>query len=229
MIMEQERLFPPAKGHIGTDESGKGDYFGPLIIAGFFLPDGQADVLRELGVKDSKRTSDNRCLEIAEVLKAGYKHAVIAIGPEKYNELYDKLRNLNRLLAWGHARAIENILEVVDCVQAVTDQFGDKAWVLNALMKKGRTIELVQNPRAEEDLAVAAASILARSEFLKRLSFLSKDFGLELPKGASSIVEDAAVKLVVRDGPEVLGKVAKLHFKTTGRVLDRAGAKLPQG
>jgi ribonuclease HIII len=227
--MEQERLFPPAKGHIGTDESGKGDYFGPLIIAGFFLPDGQADVLRELGVKDSKRTSDNRCREIAEVLKAGYKHAVIAIGPEKYNELYDKLRNLNRLLAWGHARAIENILEVVDCVQAVTDQFGDKAWVLNALMKKGRTIELVQNPRAEEDLAVAAASILARSEFLKRLSFLSKDFGLELPKGASSMVEDAAVKLVVRDGSEVLGKVAKLHFKTTGRVLDRAGAKLPQG
>jgi ribonuclease HIII len=227
--MEQERLFPPAKGHIGTDESGKGDYFGPLIIAGFFLPEDQADVLRELGVKDSKRTSDNRCLEIAEVLKAGYKHAVIAIGPEKYNELYDKLRNLNRLLAWGHARAIENILEVVDCVQAVTDQFGDKAWVLNALMKKGRTIELVQNPRAEEDLAVAAASILARSEFLKRLSFLSKDFGLELPKGASSMVEDAAVKLVVRDGPEVLGKVAKLHFKTTGRVLDRAGAKLPQG
>ena len=227
--MEQERLFPPAKGHIGTDESGKGDYFGPLVIAGFFLPDGQADVLRELGVKDSKRTSDNRCLEIAEVLKAGYKHAVIAIGPEKYNELYDKLRNLNRLLAWGHARAIENILEVVDCVLAVTDQFGDKAWVLNALMKKGRTIELVQNPRAEEDMAVAAASILARAEFLKRLSFLTKDFGLELPKGASSLVEDAAVKLVERDGPEVLGKVAKLHFKTTGRVLDRASAKLPRG
>lgn len=227
--MEQERLFPPAKGHIGTDESGKGDYFGPLIIAGFFLPEDQADVLRELGVKDSKRTSDNRCLEIAEVLKARYKHAVIAIGPEKYNELYDKLRNLNRLLAWGHARAIENILEVVDCVQAVTDQFGDKAWVLNALMKKGRTIELVQHPRAEEDPAVAAASILARAEFLKRLSFLSKDNGLELPKGASSMVEDAAVKLVERDGPEVLGKVAKLHFKTTGRVLDRAGAKLPKG
>jgi ribonuclease HIII len=227
--MVQERLFPPARGHIGTDESGKGDYFGPLVIAGFFLPDGQADVLRELGVKDSKRTSDNRCREIAEVLKAGYKHSVIAIGPEKYNELYDKLRNLNRLLAWGHARAIENILEVVDCVLAVTDQFGDKAWVLNALMKKGRTIELVQNPRAEEDMAVAAASILARAEFLKRLSFLSKDFGLELPKGASSLVEDAAVKLVERDGPEALGRVAKLHFKTTGRVLERAGAKLPTG
>lgn len=229
MIIEQERLFPPAKGHIGTDESGKGDYFGPLIIAGFFLPEGQADVLRELGVKDSKRTSDNRCQEIAEVLKAGYKYTVIAIGPEKYNELYDKLRNLNRLLAWGHSRAIENILEVVDCVQAVTDQFGDKAWVLNALMKKGRTIELVQYPGAEADPAVAAASILARAEFLKRLDFLSKDFGLILPKGASAMVEDAAVKLVEREGPEVLGKVAKLHFKTTGRVLDRAGAKLPPG
>jgi ribonuclease HIII len=227
--MDQGKLFPPAKGHIGTDESGKGDYFGPLVIAGFFLPEGHADILRELGVKDSKRTSDNRCREIADVLKAGYKYSVIAIGPEKYNELYDKLRNLNRLLAWGHARAIENILEVVDSVQAVADQFGDKAWVLNALMKRGRRIELVQYPRAEEDPAVAAASILARAEFLKRLSCLSKDFGLELPKGASPMVEDAAVKFVEREGPEALGKIAKLHFKTTGRVLDRAGAKLPRG
>jgi ribonuclease HIII len=225
--MEQTKLFAPAKGHIGTDESGKGDYFGPLVVAGFFLPDGQEDVLRELGVKDSKRTSDARAREMAAVLKAGYPCAVITIGPEKYNELYGKLRNLNRLLAWGHARAIENILETTDGTLAVTDQFGDKSWVLNALMEKGRRIELVQRPRAEEDMAVAAASILARAEFLTRLHFLSREVGMELPKGASSLVEEAAVKLVAGRGPDILNKVAKIHFKTTSRVLAAAGPRLP--
>ena len=107
-------------------------------------------------------------------------------------------------------------------MKAVTDQFGDKACVLNALMK-GPDDRARPDPRAEEDPAVAAASILARAEFLKRLGFLSRDFGLDLPKGASAMVEDAAVKLVEREGPDVLGKVAKTHFKTTGRVLAAPG------
>ncbi len=220
--MNQPRLFAAAKGHIGTDESGKGDFFGPLVIAGFFMPDGQEGVLRELGVKDSKRTSDNRCREISGILRSNYTCAVVAIGPERYNELYDKFRNLNRLLAWGHARAIENILEKVDADRAITDQFGDKSLVLDALMKKGRSIELVQQPRAEEDMAVAAASILARAEFLDRLRSLSREAGVELPKGAAPIVEEAGVRLVKALGPDALGKYAKLHFKTTARVL--AGA-----
>jgi ribonuclease HIII len=224
--MDQNKLFAPASGHIGTDESGKGDYFGPLVIAGFYLPDGQADVLRALGVRDSKKISDGRAKAIADTLKAGYLYAVVAIGPEKYNQLYDKLRNLNKLLAWGHARVIENILEKVDCARAITDQFGDKSLVLNALMKKGRQVELIQQPRAEEDMAVAAASILARAEFLTRLRYLSGDVGMDLPKGASSLVEDAAVKLVAKKGPGVLDLVAKVHFKTTSRVLEAAGPAL---
>ena len=217
-------LFPAEPGRIGTDESGKGDYFGPLVIAAFFMPEGQEQVLRELGVKDSKRTSDARCREIAETLKRGYPfYSVVTVGPEKYNELWEKLRNLNRLLAWGHARAIENILERVPAGKAVTDQFGDERFVRNALLQKGREIELVQMPRAEEDPAVAAASILARAEFLTRLHFLSKDVGFELPKGASDLVEAAAVRLVRAKGPGILERVAKTHFKTTVRVLAAAG------
>jgi ribonuclease HIII len=222
--MGEQSLFPAEPGRIGTDESGKGDFFGPLVVAAFFMPEGQEGVLRELGVKDSKRTSDARCREIADALKKGYIHSVVAIGPEKYNELYAKLRNLNRILAWGHARAIENILERVPAGKAVTDQFGDEKFVRNALLKKGRAIELVQQPRAEEDPAVAAASILARAEFLTRLYFLGRDIGRELPKGASAIVEAAAVSLVREKGPEILEKVAKTHFKTTARVLGLADA-----
>ena len=217
--MEQPDLFSPEKGHIGTDESGKGDYFGPIVIAGVFLPDGQETVLGEFGVKDSKRTSDNRARELAEVIKRGYAHSVVSIGPERYNELYLKLRNLNRILAWGHSRAIENILEKVDCRLAITDQFGDRAFVLNALMKKGKRIELIQKPKAEEDMAVAAASILARAEFLRRLQLLSQDVGMELPKGASILVEEAGLKLAKLRGPEILEKVAKTHFKITQRIL----------
>jgi len=217
--MHQPELFPPVKGHIGTDESGKGDYFGPLVIAGVFLEDKQQSVLRELGVKDCKGLSDNRVRELAETLKQGYTYSIVAIGPEKYNELYEKLRNLNKLLAWGHARVIENILAKIPCSQAITDQFGDRLYVVNALMKKGRTIELIQRPKAEEDLAVAAASILARAEFLKRLYFLSKDLGVDLPKGSSPLAEETGLKLVKLEGIEALAKAAKIHFKLTDRIV----------
>jgi len=217
--MKQEPLFERTKGHIGTDESGKGDYFGPLVTAGVFIPEGQEEVIRELGVRDSKKIADKKVLKIAESLKHGYVHSVVAIGPEKYNDLYDKMRNLNRLLAWAHARVIENILDEVNCGQVVTDQFGDEMFVRNALMKKGRDIELIQRTKAEDDPAVAAASILARAEFLKRLHFLGQDAGMDLPKGASNLVEEAAVRLVREKGARALNLYAKLHFKTTKKVL----------
>lgn len=217
--MQQSNLFEK-KGHIGTDESGKGDYFGPLVTAGVFLPEGQDEVLREFGVRDSKRISDGRIRELAEIVKKGYKHSIVTIGPEKYNELYQQLRNLNKILAWAHSRVIENILEEVPCPLVITDQFGDKHFVMNALMERGRNVKLVQKTNAEEDPAVAAASILARNEFLKRLFFLSKDIGVDLPKGSSPKSEEIGAKLVELHGPRVLNKVAKTHFKLTKRILD---------
>lgn len=218
--MRQSSLFKSEQGHIGTDESGKGDYFGPLVTAGIFLPDGQEKVLTELGVKDSKRISDNRAKELSSQIKEGYIHSIVTIGPERYNDLYLKLRNLNRILAWAHSRVIENILEEVPCTLAVTDQFGDQRFVLNALMKKGRNIELIQKTKAEEDMAVAAASVLARGEFLKRLYFLSKEMKIQLPKGSSPRSEETGVELVRLYGIEILNKVAKKHFKLTKRILE---------
>ena len=156
-------MFPRVKGHIGTDESGKGDYFGPLVAAGVFVPEGQGEVLKELGVRDSKRISDNRIRDLAEQIKSGYPHSVVSIGPERYNALYTKIKNLNKLLAWAHARVIENILEEVNCGRVVADQFGDEGYIRNALMKRGKDIELIQRTKAEDDPAVAAASILARA------------------------------------------------------------------
>jgi len=208
-----------AGSRIGSDESGKGDYFGPLVIAAAFVtPEIEPD-LKLMEVRDSKRISDGRVLELARDLRQVCKHSIVAIGPQRYNELYEKIRNLNRLLAWGHARALENLLEQVTCELAIADQFGDERFILNALLEKGKRIRLVQRPKAEEDLAVAAASILARAEFLTRLKRLSDEVGTSLPKGASPAVELAARMVVKKHGRERLSTIAKLHFKTTLAVL----------
>jgi ribonuclease HIII len=204
-------------GHIGVDESGKGDYFGPLVIAACFVG---PEHLAELdGVKDSKKLTDLASIKYAEQIKRHCPFSVIAIGPAKYNELYEKFRNLNKLLAWGHARAIENVLEQRPCQLVISDQFADPAGLKRQLFEKGKTITLHSMVRAESDIAVAAASVLARAEFLHRLKRLGVEIGIELPKGASPQVIAAGKTLVARSGPEALRQVAKLHFKTTQNVL----------
>ncbi|HEX6727866.1 MAG TPA: ribonuclease HIII [Nitrospira sp.] len=204
---------------IGIDESGKGDYFGPLVIAAVFVDATTQGELKLMGVRDSKKLSDGRILELAPDIKTICPHSVIAIGPQKYNELYAKIKNLNRLLAWGHAKALETLLERVTCDRAISDQFGNERLILNVLQEKGRKIVLEQRTKAESDLAVAAASILARAEFLLRLKRLSSQVGTTLPKGASPTVEIAAKMIIKKHGQERLDSVAKLHFKTTQAVL----------
>ena len=208
---------------IGTDESGKGDYFGPLVVAGVCVDPTVLPALSDLNVRDSKRISDAVVIRLAAQVRELCPHSIVAIGPKRYNELYQKIRNLNRLLAWAHARSIENLLEEVECARAVTDQFGDERFVLSALMRKGKDISLEQRPKAEDDPAVAAASILARAEFLQRLERLSGEVGIPLLKGASQGVEDTARSLVRRYDGDILKNVAKLHFRTTAKVLKEAG------
>ena len=210
-------------GQIGIDESGKGDYFGPLVIAGVYVPHAQEAHLKALGVRDSKTLSDAKATALAVQIRAQCPHAVVAIGPERYNALQTSMKNLNRMLAWGHARALENLLEKVDCHRVVADQFGDERFLNNALMSKGRAVTLIQKPRAEEEVAVAAASILARAEFLRRLQELGTRYGVTLPKGASDAVIQAAKKFVEKYGRNELRQVAKLHFRTTVRVLGSNG------
>ena len=204
---------------IGIDESGKGDYLGPLVIAAVFVDATTQSELTLMNVRDSKKISDGRILDIAPDIRLICPHSIIAIGPQRYNELYEKIRNLNCLLAWGHAKALETLLEKVSCGRAIADQFGNEQLILDALQKKGRTVTLEQRHKAESDLAVAAASILARAEFLFRLRYLSDEIGTMLPKGASPAVELAGRMIVKKHGEERLGSVAKLHFRTTQAVL----------
>ena len=221
-VLNPELLLP----RLGVDESGKGDFFGPLCIAGAYVNENVIKAWKDSGIRDSKNiSSDKRIKELAELIRKspGCVTSVVPIGNEAYNRLYAKMGSVNTLLAWGHARVIENLMgqkHKMDPppVRAISDQFAHhKDTVAKALMPLGRSIELIQKHRAEEDLAVAAASILARDEFVTRLGRLEKEYGMAFPKGASAAVDAAAKEFVAKQGAENLPKVAKTHFRTALR------------
>ncbi len=216
---------------IGTDEVGKGDYFGPLVIAGVLADESQIFKMETLGIKDSKSLSDTTVQNFAVQIKkiVGQKQfSIIVINPIKYNLLLSKMKNLNRLLGWGHARAIENILiHHNKCQTAISDQFGDQSFIENALMKLGKKIQLIQTPKAEREMTVAAASILARSESLHRMTEMSRSYGFEFPRGATDVITTAE-NFVEKFGYKALLNVAKIHFKTTDKISDISKDELEQ-
>ena len=221
-VLNPEVLAP----RLGVDESGKGDFFGPLCIAGVYVNESVVKAWKYAGIRDSKNiSSDKKIRELAELIRktSGCVTTVVPIGNEAYNRLHQKMGTVNALLAWGHARVIENLMGQrhrmnPPPVRAISDQFAaNKETVAKALMPLGREIELVQKHKAEEDLAVAAASILARHEFVTRLGALQKEFGMKLPKGASAAVDEAAKEFIAKHQADNLPKVAKMHFRTALR------------
>lgn len=214
------QMFAP---HFGIDESGKGDFFGPLVIAGVYVDARSARSLLDAGITDSKRvTSDARVRKLAETIRTtpGVVHEVLLISPTRYNEMYSSFRNLNELLAWGHARVIARLSELAPgCPRALSDQFARKDILERALRARGLTLTLEQRVRGEADIAVAAASLLARERFINWLRDASTAATVVLPPGASPAVKEAARLLIATHGVEMLGKVAKLHFKTAAEVL----------
>src|SRR6266480_4526185 len=221
-------MFQP---HFGVDESGKGDFYGPLVIAGVYVDRVIARKLLDAGVVDSKRIgSDARIRALADTIRKsslGLVEAVL-IGPAKYNELYEKFGNLNKLLGWGHARVIENLLaKKPDCPRALSDQFADARVIEQSLLRHGRKIDIKQRTKAESDIAVAAASILAREAFINWLERRGKELGLRLERGASANVKETAKKVVEMSGPGALREVAKVHFRTAHEVAPNDYAAPP--
>ncbi len=200
--------------YIGTDESGKGDFFGPLVIAGVMLDEKNLKLFEKAGIKDSKKLKDNDILKMSQLIQKSSIFSIVAISNAKYNELYIKFRNLNKLLAWGHARVIENILEKKHCDYALSDKFGDEKLIQNALMKNGQTIKLEQRIKAESDIAVAAASILARATFVQRMDDMESFYGCKFPKGCNDNVKKYAKEFIHQFGKNRLHEVCKAHFKT---------------
>ena len=214
---------PDPRPHFGVDESGKGDYFGPLVVAGVYSDEKTAPLLAEIGCRDSKTVgSDERIAQMAEKIRAlqGVEYEVLCIGPKRYNELYDsQMGNLNRLLAWGHARVIAALhAKKPNCPRALSDQFANARVLSQALSERGVSIQLEQRPRAESDIAVAAASILARARFVEWMRQAAESAECELPLGCAPHVLQAAKHFVDKHGRERLSEVAKLHFKLTKQI-----------
>ena len=210
-----------AENYIGVDESGKGDFFGPLVIAGVAVNPALKKMFTDIGIKDSKQLDDEKISKLAKEVQKNSKWSVVVINPQKYNELYGKFKNLNKLLAWGHARVIENILEKApECNLALSDKFAkDDKVIENALMVKGRQIKMVQKTKGEEDIAVAAASVVARAEYVSRMKSMSNSYKINFPKGASDKVIQCGNDYITKYGKERLNEVAKLHFKTTANFI----------
>jgi ribonuclease HIII len=206
-------------GRIGVDEAGKGDFFGPLCIAAVYAEGIDVERLAAIGVKDSKLIKDSNIVLLGQQIRKEFQCEVIRVSPARYNEIYPKFGNLNSLLAWGHATAIEKLVTRTKCPNVIIDKFAHEQVVIKAAKKKNLSINLTQKVRAEEDLVVAAASIMARYAFLDGMEKLGAEYGFEIPKGASRKVVEAGKKLISLFGSDVLPKVAKMHFRTALEIL----------
>ncbi|MFH1546910.1 MAG: ribonuclease HIII [bacterium] len=208
--------------HIGVDEAGKGDFFGPLVTCALYVPNSEvASQLQMEGVRDSKTISDSTILKLYEkIVQTCPDYSVVTIGPKRLTELLGKSRNINKTLAWAHSQAIENVLEKVgdECHKVVIDQFSKKkSRVLDALMENGKKLEIVQKHGGESDVAVAAASIVARAVFVMEMDKLSEKYSVKFPKGASDVIEFAS-DFKSKYGMEKLEEVAKTSFKISSRI-----------
>ena len=211
----------PASGRvIGVDESGKGDFFGPLVVAALLADNQDIRKLTEIGVRDSKKIAPKKLLSIDAVLRQQFPHSIVVISPTDYNDKYEDFRNLNKLLAWAHVSAIEAIPGRQAGDRAVSDKFGKDERIEEALARLDDPIEVEMIVRGERIAQVGAASILARAAFVREMDRLSSELGVELPKGAAPQVDEAGRRVVEQFGVQKLREVAKIHFKNYRRATD---------
>ncbi len=215
------------EAHAGLDESGKGDFFGPVIAATVIADRGMIEAWIKAGVKDSKKISEQQIFKLDQIIRETHGAVVRTCfcGMPKYNELMGRPgANLNRLLAWQHATALEQALGLKRVPWGLLDQFSEQPLVQRELARKGvKDFELRMRTKAEEDPVVAAASVVARAEFVRQMRDLSEKLGEPLQKGAGSGVKAQAAAIVNRLGARALTDFAKLHFRTAYEVVSAAG------
>jgi len=215
---EEEKI--DFEDYIGTDETGKGDYFGPLVIAGFYANKENKSFLAEIGVRDSKELTDYQIDNIAIEIKSEFpkNFSIVSIHPEKYNQLYEKFKNLNKLLNWGHSKVIEILFNNFAPKNVIVDKFSKEP--LNVSLEQNfANVNFVQIPKAEKYLGVAAASIIARNEMNSWFRQKQKQ-GYNVLKGASSEVENAAKNIFAQSDKLLMSKFVKLHFKTSKKIFE---------
>ncbi len=216
----QDFSLPDLSPRIGSDEAGKGDFFGPLCVAAVYADTGNIDRLKDLGVRDSKGMGERAIFKMAAEIEKHFAHHIVVINPAKYNELYRSFSNLNNLLAWGHATAIGKLVDQTGCGKVIIDQFAAEYVMERAIGKKYPKLEIVQRHRGEEDLVVAAGAILARKTFVSGLEKLGQKYKTVFPKGGGRQTVAAGKEFVKEYGAQELENVCKLHFKNRDAILN---------
>jgi len=213
--------------HAGLDESGKGDFFGPVVAATVIADRSAIEAWIKAGVKDSKKVAESQIIALDKVIRGthGVAVATCLCGMPKYNQIMSRpYANLNKLLAWQHATALVQALGQKKAPRGLLDQFTKQPLVQKELKKMGETtFDLQMRTKAEEDPVVAAASVIARAEFVRQMHTLSKAFGGPLQKGAGPLVKAQARQIIERFGARALGNFAKLHFRTAYEVVKEMG------
>ena len=216
------------ESHAGLDESGKGDFFGPVIAATVIADKSAIEEWRKAGAQDSKKMAESKIIELDRLIRETKGAAVATCfcrTMTRYNELMGRPgANLNRLLAWQHATALSDALARKPVKWGLLDQFSEQPLVQRELAKKEiKDFELRMRTKAEEDPVVAAASIVARAEYVRQMHALSKKFGAKLQKGAGPLVKAQAEEIIRQFGAPALRDFAKLHFRTAYEVVSAAG------
>jgi ribonuclease HIII len=219
-IPTQEESVVAHAGWVGTDESGKGDVFGPLVVAAVYVEPEQAIHLHQIGIRDSKTLAPARIWHLAnQIIKLCPHHYKLVLEPREYNQQYQQLNNLNHLLALQHAKAIKQIQQDTNVERVLVDKFAEESVLIAALNELGCSVMLEQRPKAEDDTAVAAASIIARAAFIHWIAKTKEQLGFVLPMGADVRAIEAGKQIVAHYGRSELAKYAKLHFRTVREML----------
>lgn len=206
--------------YIGIDESGKGDFFGNLVVAGVIFDKEKEEIFKHLNVRDSKKIEDKRIKFLSKEIKKYLPYEIVSISPKKFNELYQNFKNINLVLSWAYSKIIKNLLEIDKVSLIMIDKFTNKNYIDLFLKKDQKNIERIEIIKGENDLGIACASILARDAFLKSIYSLERKWSFSFPKGAGDIVIESGVLFAEKFGLEKLNEVAKVNFKNYKKILE---------
>ncbi|MFR5985002.1 MAG: ribonuclease HIII [Bacilli bacterium] len=218
---KEETTIPIDISSVGSDEVGTGDYYGPIVVTASYVNKDDIPFLTELGVKDSKKLSDEQILKIVPKIIKKIKYKTIMLSNKEYNKNYGKDMNMNKIKAVLHNKVLTEMVKDNEYDYIVVDQFEPESSYYKHLSEVPSPLKGITFITKAEDkcLSVACSSLISRYIFVKEIDKLGDKYGIFLPKGANYYVEDVGIKLVEKYGVNVLKEVAKLNFSNTDRIL----------
>jgi len=210
------------KSTIGSDEVGTGDYFGPIVVTASYVSTDDIEFLESLGVKDSKKLTDEKILEIVPQIIKRIPYSSVILSNKDYNKYHELNYNMNKIKAILHNKALLDLKEKVKSYDfIIMDQFAEKYVYFSYLKETNNKVtDIVFLTKAEDQvLSVACASLISRYLFIKNFSQLEKELGMLLPKGSGTSVDEAGIKIVEKFGSDKLNEISKISFKNTERIL----------